>query len=171
MTFEHAQGLMKKYFVALLILTLGIAVIGSAVYKWVDEEGVTHYSERPPSGRKAKELPIKSVPSEVGEEGARTKPKSWQQQEQEFKQRQEIRGQAEAREDARIQAQAAEQASSCKKTREELAWLLTVKPKIKGREFVPLTDPVTGKEVETMNNAERSTRIQSAEEAIEKWCK
>jgi len=35
-----------------------IAVAAPAqVYKWVDEHGVTHYGERPPTGRKASEVP------------------------------------------------------------------------------------------------------------------
>ncbi|HMH17301.1 MAG TPA: DUF4124 domain-containing protein [Burkholderiales bacterium] len=33
------------------------APVLSQVYKWVDERGVTHYSERPPQGSKASEVP------------------------------------------------------------------------------------------------------------------
>jgi len=34
-----------------------LAPAAAQVYKWVDENGVTHYGERPPQGRSASEVP------------------------------------------------------------------------------------------------------------------
>ncbi|TMG77503.1 MAG: DUF4124 domain-containing protein [Betaproteobacteria bacterium] len=52
----------SKLFRALLhfLLFMATAVPALAqVYKWVDENGVTHYGERPPQGRNATEVPNK----------------------------------------------------------------------------------------------------------------
>jgi len=47
----------------LLMLLMGIPFQGSAeVYKWVDEQGQTHYGEKPPSAN-ANEVKIKDAPS------------------------------------------------------------------------------------------------------------
>lgn len=68
---------------------------------------------------------------------ANRRPKGWQQQENEFKERQEAREKAEAAQEAHKKLESAGKKSSCKKARDELAWLLTIKPGIKGRDFVP----------------------------------
>ena len=149
---------------------LAMAAIGATLYKWIDEKGVTHYSETPPPGGKARELKVKPTPPDAGAEGSKPEAKSWQQQEKEFKQRQETREKAAAQEAERKKIESAGKQSNCKKAKDELAWLLTIEPRIKRRGFSPLTDPATGKEIETMNNAERITRIQLAEEEIKKWC-
>lgn len=50
----------SKLFRALLHFCVFVAIAAPAsaqVYKWVDENGVTHYGERPPQGRKATEVP------------------------------------------------------------------------------------------------------------------
>lgn len=45
---------------ALLVAVPGLA---ARTYKWVDENGVTHYSQSRPAGRNASELPVRSGPS------------------------------------------------------------------------------------------------------------
>ena len=50
----------SKLFRALLHFLVFVTMAASAlaqVYKWVDERGVTHYGERPPTGLKATEVP------------------------------------------------------------------------------------------------------------------
>ena len=50
----------SKLFRALLHFCVFAAValpVSAQVYKWVDENGITHYGERPPQGRKATEVP------------------------------------------------------------------------------------------------------------------
>lgn len=52
----------SKLFRALLHFCVFAAVVlpvSAQVYKWVDENGVTHYGERAPQGRKATEVPDK----------------------------------------------------------------------------------------------------------------
>ncbi len=69
-----------------IALVCAVTVFGAGVYKWVDEEGVTHYSDVPTREKKARELDIKPVLT-PGPEVAKPLPKTWQQQEQEFQKR------------------------------------------------------------------------------------
>jgi hypothetical protein len=39
-----------------LAWALSMSAAHAAIYKWVDEQGVTQYSEKPPPGRKANEV-------------------------------------------------------------------------------------------------------------------
>ncbi len=54
-----------RLFLSILFVTLGWLAGGSAVaqvvFKWVDDKGVTHYSEKPPPGRTA--TPVDITPS------------------------------------------------------------------------------------------------------------
>lgn len=43
---------------AALGLVLGTGLGHAQVYKWVDQEGVTHYSQQPPETGAAKEIPV-----------------------------------------------------------------------------------------------------------------
>lgn len=96
----------RKYILLFLVLLLVVVTLGAAVYKWVDEQGVTHYSETPPpSERKAKKIEVKPPSPASGAEGGGGEGKSWQQKEQEFQKRQ-----AE-REEARRQQEAADTAA------------------------------------------------------------
>jgi hypothetical protein len=48
--------------VLLIAAALAAAAAGAHVYKWVDEKGVTHYSETPPQGRRAEEVKVPEPP-------------------------------------------------------------------------------------------------------------
>lgn len=96
----------RKHFQLFLILFFVMLTVGASVYKWVDEQGVTHYSETPPPAeRKAKKIEVKPPSPASGAEGGGGEGKSWQQKEQEFQKRQ-----AE-REEARRQQEAADTAA------------------------------------------------------------
>lgn len=81
---------MKKYLLLLVMFALTMATIGATYYKWVDEKGVTHYSEQPPSNRKARKLEIQPALPSAGSESA-SPTRNMRQQEEEFRQRQEAR--------------------------------------------------------------------------------
>lgn len=52
----------SKLFRALLhfcVLAIALGPVSAQVYKWVDDNGVTHYGERPPQGRKSTEVPYR----------------------------------------------------------------------------------------------------------------
>lgn len=73
----------------LLISLLALALPASAaLYKWVDEKGVTHYSESPPpEGTQAKKLELPSTaPSEPNKARPET-PEDWKGRELDFRRR------------------------------------------------------------------------------------
>jgi len=51
----------RRLFFSLAIL-IWVAIASAGIYKWVDEEGVTHYSETPPSHQRAKEVQVAPPP-------------------------------------------------------------------------------------------------------------
>jgi len=57
---NRPQPVMKTRFLAAVFATVSLAAAGAVAaqqfYKWVDETGVTHYGEKPPPGRSAKEI-------------------------------------------------------------------------------------------------------------------
>ena len=110
-----------------LILAAGLVLATAApaqkMYKWVDEKGVTHFSENPPpDGTKATTVEPKVTPPSgpvAPPKGSNTE--SWRSQESEFKKRQIERGQrdqAEARE-------AAQRQERCDEARRKLAFYST----------------------------------------------
>lgn len=79
-----------------LLLTLGAPAMAETIYRWVDSEGVTHFSAQPPQGRQADSLrlavqppPLQSTASEQGTERAGER----EQREIERKVKREIAGQ------------------------------------------------------------------------------
>ncbi|HRL75039.1 MAG TPA: DUF4124 domain-containing protein [Candidatus Accumulibacter phosphatis] len=80
----------RALFFALLVVAT--AASGAGVYKWVDEKGVTHFSELPPPGqpaqKPAKAPAVQGQPAAAAGDGGQPAGKSWQQKETEFRQRQ-----------------------------------------------------------------------------------
>ncbi|MBI4204875.1 MAG: DUF4124 domain-containing protein [Betaproteobacteria bacterium] len=74
-----------------LLLLIGLASLPLAgwgqIYKWVDEKGVTHYTETPPPGGKGQV--IRTQPRSPLPDAPNVNPavKTWQEQEIEFRQR------------------------------------------------------------------------------------
>ena len=78
-----ATGRAMKMRIALLCaLALSSASFAQSMYKWVDEKGVTHFSETPPPDGKADAKKITVKP--VGEEKPRAD--NWREREQESRQ-------------------------------------------------------------------------------------
>jgi hypothetical protein len=95
----------------------------AATYKWVDDQGVTHYGEKPPPGQKAQEVKVRTGPSpspaapspaekdkKEGKDGTGTR---LQEQERDFQQRRIDRLEKE-REEEKQQARARAEAQSTK---------------------------------------------------------
>ena len=94
------------------------SVSAQSMYKWVDEKGVTHYSESPPpedakTKTKATKIEPKVIPPS-SPSAYKDNEEKWKGQEREFKKRQIERGQAE-KSDARNKA---ERAQACNEARE-----------------------------------------------------
>ncbi|MEN6585845.1 MAG: DUF4124 domain-containing protein [Sulfuricella sp.] len=78
---------MSKKSQAFLLLVLAAATIGATIYKWVDEKGVTHYSETPSPKQKAQEIQVPPPPPSAGTPDGNPASKTWQEKEQEFQKR------------------------------------------------------------------------------------
>ena len=111
--------------IRIVLLSLALLPLAAAaqMYKWVDEKGVTHFSENPPAdGTKATTVePRVTPPSGPVAPPKGTNSESWRSQESEFKKRQIERGQrdqAEARE-------AAQKQERCDEARRKLAFYST----------------------------------------------
>jgi hypothetical protein len=103
---------------ALLVLFLAAVIPDvAAVYKWVDEKGVTHYTEEPPPDRKATKVEFKpSAPTSRGADS----PDDWKQREYEFRKNRLDKEKAEATEKQRTDRDAAGRRNRCLRARHAL---------------------------------------------------
>jgi hypothetical protein len=96
---------------ALLALCLAAAVTdAAALYKWVDEKGVTHYTETPPPDRKSTQVEIKpSSPASRADDTT----EGWKEREQELRKKRLDKALAEETEKARIERTATNRRNRC----------------------------------------------------------
>ena len=93
-----------KRFVPLAFAALVSSPATAQIYKWVDEQGVTHYGERPPQGQKAN--PVTTTPSS-GTGSSRTTPQTgqdWRDKDLDFQKRRIQREQQDERDAQAAQA-------------------------------------------------------------------
>lgn len=106
-----------------LVLVAAFAALGAGaqtMYKWVDEKGVTHFSETPPPDARMDKKATKVTPKVVPPSGGGAyDPNAWKSKEAEAKRRSVDRGQQEQA-SAR---DAAKQAERCDRARSQLAFL------------------------------------------------
>jgi hypothetical protein len=155
--------------VVLLMAMHAAAVADETMYKWVDETGVTHYSKTSPPGKNRQELRISPSPALTAaerEQHAKLK----QARDDELQRRRQEEKRVDAENEARKRDDEVRRRYQCDVVRAELARLMATKPALKNRPTTSLWDPGTGKEVELMNNADRSLRIEAAESGVRKWC-
>jgi hypothetical protein len=96
---------------AAVLVGLAQPAAGQQIYKWVDDKGVTQYTTTPPPGGKAQT--IRAQPA-TGKPGA--EPRSWKDQEIEFRARQVERAEAEHKQqqaENRARQEAARRRESC----------------------------------------------------------
>jgi len=84
---------MRKRSLLFLAALITAAAVAATMYKWVDEKGVTHYSDAPPPNQKSQRLDTQAAPPPTSTEGATPPGESWQKKEEEFKQRHKARQQ------------------------------------------------------------------------------
>jgi len=75
---------------AACLLLAAFSAVAQTMYRWVDEKGVTHFSESPPpDGSKASKVePKVTPPSSPQAAPARNDPDAWKAQDAEFRRRQ-----------------------------------------------------------------------------------
>jgi hypothetical protein len=161
-----------------LIDGLLLAIIGSAwlvsapagaqTYKWTDADGRVHYSDQPPPANAKKQGTVKppSAPttsatpstSEKGETAA--KPKTYVEQEADFKKRQVETAEREAEEKKKAD-EAAEKKQNCEQARLALKNL-----QLGGR----ISRTNAQGEREYMNDAQMTQEIERGKQAVNSWC-
>ena len=104
------------HFAFILVLLLSISAPAHAIYKWVDEKGVTHFSDDPPpDGRKVQKIEPKVTPP-----SSEAKPTDWKQREQDMRQKRLEQDQKDEYRKAKAQNNAAERHNRCVYARREL---------------------------------------------------
>ena len=109
---------------AILAATAALAVSAQAMYKWVDEKGVTHFSQHPPPDGKAQKVEVK--PS--GPPPRAVPPDAWKQRDIDARARRLEKEQKEDYDKATKHNEAAERTNRCNHARRELRILETQVP-------------------------------------------
>lgn len=103
-----------RYCLGMALLAVGSALNPAAaettLYKWVDEKGVTHYSETPPPKKRSQALRIQTAPATTEGTESSKPGQTLQEQETAFQERQKAREAGEAKSKETIKA--AERAES-----------------------------------------------------------
>lgn len=151
---------MRNLFCLTALLSCALTLpCSAAIYKWVDENGVTHYSESPPPSQKAQE--IKPVPSSSP---AASKEKTAEQLELEFRQRRLEAAESDKKKAAdanKVKHDAALRGEDCAAAHADLIHL---------QESVPFYSINARGEREYMPDAERPAEIARLKAFIEKSC-
>ena len=153
-----------------LLLAMGLllcaAPSSAQMYKWVDDKGVTHYSESPPPGRKAQQIQATPAPGPSPSSSAAPKPaepaSTWGDKERAFRQRTIEREYAEEAKRQKDAERVAMRKEACLEARYMVNALSSGVPVYKlnekgEREYLP--DTV------------RADRLQRAKENVENYCK
>ena len=141
----------------LLVLLLSISAPAHAIYKWVDEKGVTHFSEHPPpDGKKAQKIEPKVTPP-----SSDAKPTDWKQREQEMRKKKIESEQKDEYQKAKAQNNAAERHNRCVYARRELHVL---------EKQVPIYSVNEKGDRVYMEDKERPAEIARWKRAISEYC-
>ena len=142
----------------LLALCLaGAAFDAGAVYKWVDEKGVTQYTESPPPDRKATKVEIKSSPDAAVRSD--DTPEGFKQRERELRTKRLDKEQAEKAEKQRADREAYNRRARCSNSQRALD-VLTSRPVYRTNERgerVFLEDAERAKEIEEWRQVARES--------------
>ena len=102
-----------------------LAFPSHAIYKWVDEKGVTHFSEHPPpDGRKSQKVEPKVTPPS----GPTKAPETWKEREQRMRQERIEKDQKGEYEKGKAHNEKADRANRCAYARRQLQILARQAP-------------------------------------------
>jgi hypothetical protein len=151
---------MPIHWLGLLSLTLFHSSLAAPVYKWVDEKGVTHYSEAPPRDRKAQEVGVQPAPAGKASQPPATN--KWDDQEREFQRRRVEREEARRKKEAEDTKANREAKENCLVAQEQLHKL---------ERGVPVYSINEKGEREYMDDKARAEELALAKKDIETYCK
>ena len=158
---------MKRLSAASRLLVLGAASVfaaaavaqESSVYKWVDAQGVPHYSDQPPADSSAEEMAIRFRKTDRGALQARTQAKA--ELEAAGETREGLEADADAAAEADRQKVIAERETNCKTARERVAKYSTA---------LRLYRPGPNGERVYLTNEELDVERANADQAVDQWC-
>ena len=103
---------------AFVVLLAAVLPASAAMYKWVDEKGVTHFSETPPPDGKAA---TKIEPRPTPPSGPATRPaENWQEKDMDFRKRRLEKDQAEEKARDASERSAANRKNNCLRAQRNL---------------------------------------------------
>ena len=146
-------------------LLLCAAPSSAQMYKWVDDKGVTHYSESPPPGRKAQQLqttPTTPAPSPAATPKPAEPASTWGDKERAFRQRTIEREYAEEAKRKKDTERVALRREACLEARYMINALSS---------GVPLYNLNEKGEREYLADSVRADKLQRAKENAETYCK
>jgi len=161
---------------ALLLAMIGGAWLvsapaGAQTYKWTDADGKIHYSDQPPPANAKEQTTVKSrkpsapatsvSPSAGGKDATAAKPKTYVEQEAEFKKRQVEAAEREAAEKKKA-ADAEQNKQNCQQARLQLKSLQSGERQ---------TRTNAQGEREYLNDAQIAQEIERAKKLAANWCK
>ena len=152
-----------------LLLAMGLllcaAPSSAQMYKWVDDKGVTHYSESPPPGRKAQQIqttPTTPAPSPSATPKPAEPASTWGDKERAFRQRTIEREYAEETKRKKDAERVAMRREACVQARYMIDTLNSGVPVYKLNEKG---------EREYFEDSVRAEKLQRAKENAETYCK
>jgi hypothetical protein len=149
------RAVIARIAAALLVLAWGSA--GAALYKWVDEKGVTHYTEEPPPDRKSTKIEIRSD----GPAAKVERSESWKDKEVEFRRRRLEKERSDEAADAHAKKAAAVRHQNCVRAQDALDTLAHGHPVYRVNE--------KGERV-YMEEAERDAETKRWRSEVDTWC-
>ncbi|HEX4985763.1 MAG TPA: DUF4124 domain-containing protein [Burkholderiales bacterium] len=134
---------------------------GAQTYKWTDAEGKVHYSDQPPPGNAKQETTISPRRKPSASAPAASKPKTYREQEAEFRQRQVEAAEKDAAAKKKAD-EAAEKKRNCEQARNQVATL-----QAGGR----IARTSENGEREYLSDAQIAEEIERGKKSIDAWCK
>lgn len=139
-----------------IMAALSLAAAAQGVYKWVDEKGVTHYSESPPPDGKANKVDIKPN----GPAGPVKEP-DWKARELESRQQNVQKNQADREQKAKEDNDKATRRNICQQALRQITTLQTAVPVYTLNE--------KGERV-YMEDADRQQKVEAAQQRMRENC-
>lgn len=151
---------MNRVLFVLLSLALSSAVCAE-MYRWVDSQGRVHYSDEPPPAGAKSSKTVTPPPPSYSPAGEAAKPKTWQEKDMEFRQRQSTQAEAQAKKE-KAEADAKQKKQNCEIARKQLQILES------GQR---VSDVNAAGEREYLDDAARQKAIEDARRTVDTWCK
>lgn len=148
-----------------MVISLCAVSANAQVYKWVDANGVTQYSDSKSDANKSKPIPIKTDTVTGNNKPRAPSPTSqgaeWVEKDLGFRQRKVMKDQAEREENEKIAQTENTRRSACLEAREQIDTLEL---------SVPVYEVNERGERVFISDGDRARRLQAAKIAVSKYC-